>query len=356
MSDYKETQKAIFVDKTLDLLEELPEFCGAFYDKKQLRLAPKTQYDYATKMKMFLHFLKENYEQLDGIAIRDITPTDLKWVDSQIVANFITYIRSRTARSNSIAKNKVSTADNYIACVSAYFSFLVKQKQLTENPFLGIDREKKKQKKIVYIEEKDQGNFLNTVTTGHGLSNRKKMFYDKTQMRDICMVQLLMDTGIRLSELVGLDITDVDLDGYALHVQRKSDKAGTVYFSGETKEILEAYLITREDFEPNPNEKALFLSSVGKNRGYRISGRTIERRVKEFALAAGIPNAAQITPHRLRSTYAMDMLRYTGSLALVQAQLGHEHISTTQIYAQSEETKKYEAREVRSKNIPHNSL
>ena len=64
MSDYKETQKAIFVDKTLDLLEELPEFCGAFYDKKQLRLAPKTQYDYATKMKMFLHFLKETMNSL----------------------------------------------------------------------------------------------------------------------------------------------------------------------------------------------------------------------------------------------------------------------------------------------------
>ena len=80
------------------------------------------------------------------------------------------------------------------------------------------------------------------------------------------MVQLLMDTGIRLSELVGLDITDVDLDGYALHVQRKSDKAGTVYFSGETKEILEAYLITREDFEPNPNEKALPLFCWKKSR------------------------------------------------------------------------------------------
>ena len=344
MSEYKELTKSKYVDKTIELLETLPEFCSAFYDKRQLRLAPKSQYDYATKMKMFLHFLKENHPHFKNLEMTEITPADMALVTTDDAANFVSYIKSRKARANSFRKNSDSTADNYVACISTYYTFMVKQGMIEKSPFLGIDRQKKKKKEIIYLDETEQSQFMNTVTSGNGLSPRKRVYYEKNQIRDICIIQILIDTGIRVSELVGLDIDDINFKNCSLYVQRKTDKAGIVYFSDQTKDIIQEYLDIRSQYHPDKEEKALILSS---STGARMTERTIERRVKDFAKAAGVPNADKITPHKLRSTYAMDMLRYTGSLALVQSQLGHENISTTQIYAQTEESKKAMARNLR---------
>ena len=313
-----------------------------------MRLSAKTQYDYAFKMKIFLEYLHDNNQQFSKKTIKEITLHDLSLLTADNFAEFVAWILRQPAFKNSSIrqeKNKPSTADNYLACLSSYMSFFCRNDMLTKNPLLGVDRKKKTKKPIIYLRDDERSDYLNTVYTGVGLTNRQKSAWNRTKLRETCVVQILIDTGIRVSELVGLDINDVDLKHFRLSVQRKGDKADNVYFSDTTADLLAEYLAIRKSMPmENKNEQALFLVSTGKYKGARLGVRSVEKMVKKFAKAAGIPEFQKITPHKLRSTYAMAMLHATGNEMIVKEQLGHENIATTALYSTGTEKDKIENR------------
>ena len=191
---------------------------------------------------------------------------------------------------------------------------------------------------------------MGTIQSGEGLSKRQKLSLDKNMLRELCICSLLLDTGIRVSELVGIDIDDINMNKNMIYINRKGAKEGHVYFSQDMKMLLEEYLEFREYYSPTDDERALFLASTAKNKGHRLSVRSVQLLVKKYAIAAKIPKARQITPHKLRSSFAMDALKATGNLALVQKMLGHDNISTTTIYAQAEDSDVIEYRIQRDKN------
>lgn len=348
--EYKEKQQYIDTIKTKELLTTLPPFCTDYYNGRKIRLTPKTQLDYVRKMSIFLTYLHDNNSYFGAKKINEITLDDLALLKPSDIREFVAWILEQQARPNSYALNKKSTAENYIACLSSYWNFFCKEGMLTSNPFLAIDREKRKKKDIIYLQENQKDSFRAAFTYGEGLSDRQLIFHDKNYLRELCICQILLDTGIRVSELVGLDLDDIDFDNCKLSIQRKGDKPDTVYFSDETKEIIKEYLETRSLYQPVDDEQALFLVSIGKYKGERLGVRSVERLVKRYALAAHIPQAKEISPHKLRSTYAMDMLRKTHNLPLVSEQLGHESINTTQLYARSEEREKKENRNILMNN------
>lgn len=341
---YKEKTKYLDTQKTKNLLTELPAFCTEYYISRKIRLTPKTQYDYICKMKIFLEYLQKNHPRFIGNSLTSYTYEDLSYVTASNIREFTAWILEQPSKPNSTSLNSTSTAENYLACLSSYWKFFCKNGSLSSNPFLAIDREKKRKKEILYLRQDQKKEFKAAVTYGDGLTEKQRAFHEKNMLRELCICQLLLDTGIRVSELVGLDVSDIDFKHCCLSIQRKGDKADTVYFSDETKEILKDYLETRSTYEPSEKEDALFLVSIGSYKGQRLSVRSVQKLVKKYALAAHLPQGKQITPHKLRSTYAMDMLRKTGNFSLVSEQLGHESILTTQIYARAEEEEKQKNR------------
>ena len=343
MSDYQKQQDSKYVSLTLSLLDTMPKFCMLFYDGKQQRLTPKTQWMYANRMNIFLYFLHENIEYFENREIKYYELDDLKRLTSEDVNNFVTYLNHKKTSKNSVTYNKKETAANYIACISAYFNYFVKNSYLDHNPFEAIENVKKRKKELIYLDKKEQSSLLEVIQSGEGMTKRQQKYLDKNVLRELCICSLLLDTGIRVSELVGIDLDDINMDKNIIYINRKGAKEDHVYFSMDMKMILEEYLEFRDIYSPADDERALFLASTAKNKGKRLSVRSVERLVKKYAIAAKLPKARQITPHKLRSSFAMEALRETGNLALVQKMLGHENIATTTIYAQAEDTdiKKY---------------
>ncbi|MGN0353334.1 MAG: tyrosine-type recombinase/integrase [Roseburia sp.] len=341
---YKEQTKYLDTIKTKELLSQLPSFCTDYYIARKIRLTPKTQYDYVCKMKIFLEYLQQNHPIFLHREMTSYTYQDLSILTAEDIRKFVAWILEQPAKPNSSRLNSTSTAENYLACLSSYWKFFCKNEYLDRNPFLAIDREKRRKKEIIYLQQDQKDDFKAAVTYGEGLSEKQRAFHEKNMLRELCICQILLDTGIRVSELVGLNVSDIDFKHCCLFIQRKGDKEDTVYFSDETKEILKDYLETRPIYQPADEEDALFLVSIGTYKGQRLSVRSVQKLVKKYALAAHLPQGRQITPHKLRSTYAMDMLRKTGNFSLVSEQLGHESILTTQVYAKAEESTKEQNR------------
>ena len=144
----------------------------------------------------------------------------------------------------------------------------------------------------------------------------------------------MVDVATRFDEYVGKGVNDEFK--HSLQILRKRDKADIVYFDDMTSDVLSLYLDERSLYNPDKKEKALFLVSIGKYKGRRLSVRSVELLVKKYAVAGAPMVGNKITPHKLRATFALDMLEATGGdLHLVQQALDHERPETTVIYLDS---------------------
>ena len=172
------------------------------------------------------------------------------------------------------------------------------------------------------------------------LTNKQLQFHSKTKNRDLALLTLMLSTGIRISECVGLDLADVDYDKMCIKIVRKGGKEAIVYFSDEAAEPLAVYMEERKKISPEKgHENALFLSSQRK----RIGVRTVENMVKKYS-SCSVP-LKHITPHKLRSTYGTSLYQETGDIYLVADVLGHTDVNTTRRhYADIDENRRRTAR------------
>ena len=179
------------------------------------------------------------------------------------------------------------------------------------------------------------------VEFGNKLSEHQQKYHEKTKIRDLALLTLMLGTGIRVSECVGLDITDVDFDYDRIKIVRKGGYESYVYFGQEARESLIQYLREREEILPVAgHENALFLSSQRK----RISVRSVENLVKKYAQIT--TPLKKITPHKLRSTYGTNLYQQTSDIYLVADVLGHKDVNTTKKhYADIDERQRMRAKD-----------
>ena len=177
---------------------------------------------------------------------------------------------------------------------------------------------------------------LAEVDSGSGLSGRQKAFHERTRLRDSALLALMLGTGIRVSECVGLNLDDVDMKESGIHIRRKGGKETTVYFNAEVARRLNEYLSVRTGIETLPEQKnALFLSL----RNQRITVRSVEYLVKKYASI--IAPKKKITPHKLRSSYGSAVYKETNDIYLVADILGHNDVNITRkFYAAIEEDRR----------------
>ena len=186
-----------------------------------------------------------------------------------------------------------------------------------------MDTPKIHEKAIVRLDVNETADFLDAVETGEKLTDRQKAFHEKTKKRDLAMMTLLLGTGMRVSECVGINIKDLDFKNNAVKVTRKGGNEVFLYYGDEVLEALTDYLEERlNTVTKDENEPALFLSGQGK----RIGVRTVQNMVKKYANGVTLK---KITPHKLRSTFGTNLYQETGDIYLVADVLGHADVNTT---------------------------
>ena len=229
-----------------------------------------------------------------------------------------------------------------VSSLRSFYSYFFRNEQIEKNPAALVRMPKLHEKEIIRLEIDEVAKLLDEVEEGDKLTEKQKLYHERTKVRDLAMMSLLLGTGIRVSECVGLNINDVDLDTCGARVYRKGGKESVIYFSDEVRDVLENYLNEREMIDAVPgNEDALFLSMQRK----RINVRSVENLVKKYAKL--VTPLKKITPHKLRSTYGTSLYRETGDIYLVASVLGHNDVNTTRKhYAAQEEERRRSARNV----------
>jgi site-specific recombinase XerD len=179
---------------------------------------------------------------------------------------------------------------------------------------------------------------LQGAETGDSLTKTQFTFAKGSQMRDVAILTLLLNTGIRVSEMVGIDLQDIDWNEKRIKIFRKGRKEQYVYFNAPVEEALQDYI----DYERKTSSEdlnALFIS----RKGQRISVRAVERLVKKYT--ASVVPMKRITPHKLRSTFATNLYEETGDIYVTSEALGHSSLETVKKYTNLHDERRRRAAE-----------
>ena len=212
-----------------------------------------------------------------------------------------------------------------ISALRSFYAYFYKREMIETNPTVLIDVPKIHDKSIIRLDTDEVALLLDYIEhCGDQLTGQKRVYYEKTKERDLAIVTLLLGTGIRVSECVGLDIEDVDFKNNGIKVTRKGGNEMVVYFGPEVEKALKRYMEVRENIIPlEGHEHALFYSAQRR----RIGVQAVENLVKKYA--SQITTTKKITPHKLRSTYGTTLYQETGDIYLVADVLGHKDVNTT---------------------------
>ena len=214
----------------------------------------------------------------------------------------------------------------WLSSVRSLFNYLCRHQIAKNNPAVGIPAPKaaKRLPKTLNVDEISQ--LLNEpALKSSATSTSKQQADDVLMIRDLSMMELTYGCGLRLSELSGMNINDIDWQQQSVRVTGKGQKQRRIPFGSKAKQMLERWLKSRVQLA-DQKEPALFVS----NRGKRISNGSIQQRLKRLALKQGVD--ANIYPHMLRHSFASHILESSKDLRAVQELLGHANLSTTQIY------------------------
>ena len=322
-----------YSEKILKIVNQLPDFCYDFICNTNAGYSSNTRLEYARDIQMFLQWLIQNHSEFCEIDINKISISDLKKLQSHDIARFISWYSLNHAPRTTARKR---------ATLSAFFSYLCENRALEHSPVTSSSRVKLNQKRLVYLEHDERDKFLNTVEFGNGMTNRELSFHEKYKKRDTAIFSLLLDTGLRISELQQINIKDLDLEKCSVIVTRKGGDILPVYFSDVTADILEDYLEEKRVlFKDLTDDNPLFTTLKGERMGVRA----LQKLTKKYANIAVPQLANELSPHKLRSTFAMDFYEASGNnILLLQKKLNHKNIQTTNIYAKASDRQDAESR------------
>ena len=306
------------------LLNDLPDFVGNYESFISDTTAALTRENYIRDLKLFFDFI---LKELDLSSVYDITPDTLSSLSVDFLSSYSRHLSNYNSKGESVTI-KDSTKSRRLSAVRSLYSYLYDTEQIPQNQMTKIKTPKLDDEEIIRLEDDEVMDLLRTITDGEGTegSERARIYNQIQATRDITLISMLLNTGMRVSELVGLDIDDLDLKRFSVRVIRKGhSNYSTLYFNDDLRDLLSYYLSYRNKIEgvKEGSEKALFLSS----RKSRIGVRAVEKLVKKYSDRAGI--IKHISPHKLRSTFGTKLYIETGDIKAVADTLGHKSISTT---------------------------
>ena len=282
----------------------------------------RTVDEYYLDMRNFFRYLKQQRDPalagqpLDAIDIRDIDIEFISRITLTDIYSYLTYLsRDRVQHQNSENSNKglnAASRARKLATIRSFFNYICNKRHLLEdNPCKDVDTPKQMKSLPRYLTLNESLSLLDAVDGPH-------------RERDYCILTLFLNCGLRISELIGLDVTDIHDD--ALRILGKGNKVRVVYLNQACKDALARYMAVRRPITGR-DKNALFLSAQNQ----RISRSTVHALVKKHLSAAGL-DSEKYSSHKLRHTAATLMLQNGVDVKAVQEVLGHEHLNTTEIY------------------------
>lgn len=340
-------------DKFEELCNEMPEYVFRFFAAKNDKYQPQTRIAYATDIRLFLQWLISSCpEKVTSTDIKDITLNELNKIDGDDIDDFMLYIEEYKAFNEQksaagIIKNSSRGKRRKLATLRVFFKFLLKKKWIEHNPTELTESPKIREDKAIQVLSEEQqktmlmsaakGSFKGKKGQTHRGIQKERTMRKKTSMRDVAILSFFLSTGVRVSELINIDIGDIDFNEQSAIVIRKGGSHDIVYFKEDTKEALLNYinlerneLLKKESDEEDDSEwpeGPLFVARGKK----RMSVRRIQQLVKEYASFA-LPANQSASPHVLRKTFGTQVYRKFRDLTLAQNALGHKNSSTTSEY------------------------
>lgn len=286
---------------------------------------------YETDLSMFFRFLicKRNknsptQENMESVLLSQVDESFVKSVTTVEVYEFLRYVTD-------VRKNKANARARKLSSIKAFYKFLINTVRICENnPAEAIGTPKLPKRLPKYLTVDESLKLLNAI-------NDDK--YSKTVVRDFAMIVVFLNSGIRLSELVGLSIGDLDKELTSMRVVGKGNKERLVYLNDACRDALRDYLDFRGRMPTIKDKNALFLSQ----RGDRISNKTVQFVVKKYLDLAGL-EFKKFSTHKLRHT-AATLMYQSGKVdvRVLKDILGHEQLNTTQIYTHTSDAQMQDA-------------
>lgn len=327
------------------ILRELPAVCREYFMSISQTTSVLTRLAYAYDLRLFFQFLCEEELTFANSTPMKISIDDIRKISVKEINHFqnylIQYIKLDEKNESNLVQNGSLGIMRKLCSLRSFFEYLFKNELIESNITTLVDLPKKKEKPIIFFTEEETQQLINTIISGDGFSEKQKKYLECTKNRDLAIIMMFLGTGIRVSELVGLNLDDVDFNENAFVITRKGGNQTILYFPDSVKEVLSIYYNERIKIttDSENDDPALFLSLQRK----RITTRAVENLVKKYATVA-TPLKKKISPHKLRSTFGTSLYQKTGDIYLVADALGHADVNTTRKhYAAMTDKRKREA-------------
>lgn len=326
--------------KLRELQKQLPKFCAEFFRGVEPTTSSRTRIAYCYDLIVFFNYIKSSNPEMANVPVVDYPIELLDKITATDIEEYLEYLRYYVTEDGKEHTNGERGIMRKLACLRTLYRYFYKKESINTNPASIVDMPKIHEKEIVRLDADEVSVLLDQVELGDKLTKSQQKFHDKTKTRDVAILTLLLGTGMRVSECVGIDINDIDFKNSGIKIRRKGGNETVIYFGEEVENALLDYLEERKLIVPQDGyENALFLSLQKR----RIGVRAVENLVKKYSSL--VTNLKKITPHKLRSTYGTALYKETGDIYLVADVLGHKDVNTTKKhYAAIEDERRRKAR------------
>ena len=315
-SDSHKTTTNHYRDKTKILLQDMPDYVKSFIREIHNNTSERTQYEYTLDVRNILTYFAVGKE------LTEITLQDLENLSKEQFEEYFEYLEHYEENGKDIYNGRASIKRK-LSAIRNFMDYLFQEGKIQNTDIRKIPVPKVPESNIVHLEPDETKKLIELIKHGVGLTKKQQDYHKHQSVRDLAIAFLILASGIRVSECAELDVTDVNLEKSYAHIIRKGGDESIVYFSDEATSYLSDYMEYRKTIKGIDDEPALFISSQKR----RMSVRSIENMVTKYAKMV-IPNK-NITPHKLRATYATQLYEATGDIYLVAENLGHKDIQTT---------------------------
>lgn len=331
------------IEKMREVLTELPKFCRQFFRGIENTTSTRTRLGYALDLRIFFEYIQEHNSAMRRVPIPEYPLSLLDQLTKEDIEEYLEYLELYYKDDKEYRNDERGKARK-LASLRSFYHYYYTSELIEKDVASLVPMPKLHEKEIIRLDPDEVAALLDLVENGEELTEAEQRYHRVTKVRDLALLTLLLGTGIRVSECVGLDIKDVDFKNGGIRIRRKGGYEAVVYFGPEVEDALLDYMDQRTHKIPaQGHEEALFLSM--QNR--RITVRAVEKLVKKYA--AKVTSLKKITPHKLRSTYGTNLYRETGDIYLVADVLGHKDVNTTRKHyaAQQEENRRRAAMAVK---------
>ncbi len=322
--------------KLSNFLSQLPDFVFEYIELAYNGESVNTQIGYSIDIKVFLEYLRK-FKFKDVAALEDFTPAHMEQVTLRDLTAFQAYLREYEAdivtldgrHMKCTRRNSEYGINRKLSGIRGLFSYMYKNDMLTQNVTDKIDFKKIHQKMKRPLSSQETVALIDCIYNGENyFTGRDLAEYENRRLRDVALFTAYLGTGCRVSELINLDITDVDFDSSSFIVTRKGGDQQEVFMPVQVENELFAYMQKRLETENAKDEKALFLSRLGK----RMTAQSVEKNLKKYCHAVGITDPDKTRPHALRRTFACNLIADGIDIKMVAELMGHKNIEVTHKY------------------------